>query len=173
LQAAVSAKRVVEIDEPANVRPGIARGLVSLEVHLLVFDRLPEALDQNVVAPAPLAVHADSDLVRFQHIDEVRTCELAPLIGIDGVGFAVPRDRLLQGFDAEVGVHRVGESPGQDLSAVPVHHSHQEQESTAHRQIRLSRARAPHRSCDRQFRVPPRRTGRASFAMHPALQEPR
>ena len=62
MQAAVSANRVVEIDEPANVLPGIARGLVGLEVDLLVFDRLPEALDgpgQNFRRPPPLNVVDD------------------------------------------------------------------------------------------------------------------
>ncbi len=42
------ANRVVEVDEAANVRPGVARGFVGLEVDLLVFDRFPEALDQDV-----------------------------------------------------------------------------------------------------------------------------
>ncbi len=116
------ANRVVEVDEPTNVRPGIARGLVGLEVDLLVFDRSPESLDQDVVAPASLAVHVYGDLVRLQHLDELQAGELAALIGIDDLGFAVPRERFLQRLDAEVGVHRVGESPGQNLSAVPVHH---------------------------------------------------
>ncbi len=79
MPAAVSANRVVEVDEPANVRPGIARGLVGLEVDLLVFDRSPESLDQDVVAPASLAVHADGDLVGFEHFDELRAGELAAL----------------------------------------------------------------------------------------------
>ena len=52
------ANRVVEVDEPANIRPGIAHGLVGLEVDLLVFDGSPESLDEHVVAPASLAVHA-------------------------------------------------------------------------------------------------------------------
>ena len=77
------AKRVVEVDEPADVRPGIARGLAGLEVDLLVFDRLPEALDQYIVAPAPLAVHADGDLVCLQELDEFGSRKLTPLIGAE------------------------------------------------------------------------------------------
>ena len=107
MQAAVPTNGVVEVDEAANVRPGIARGLVGLEVDLLVFDRLPEALDQDVIAPAPLAVHADCDLVRLQELDEFRARELAALIGVDDLGLAIPRDRLLQCLDAEVGLQRV------------------------------------------------------------------
>jgi hypothetical protein len=63
---------------PANVRSGIAPGLVGLEVDLLVFDCSPESLDEHVVSPAPLAVHADSDLVGFEHPDEPRAGELLP-----------------------------------------------------------------------------------------------
>jgi hypothetical protein len=131
----VSANRVVEVDKPANVRPGIARGLVGLEVDLLIFDGSPESLDQDVVAPASLAGHADGDLVRLQHPDELQAGELATLIGIVNLRSAGPGDRFLQRLDAEVGVYRVGEPPGQDLSAVPVHHGHQKQESTTHRQV--------------------------------------
>ena len=129
------ANRVVEVDEPANVHPGIARRLVGLEVDLLVFDRSPESLDEHVVAPATFAVHADGDLVGFEYVDELRAGELAALIGIDDLGLAVAGDRLLQCLDAEVGVHCVGEPPGQDLSAEPVHHGYQKQESATHRQV--------------------------------------
>jgi hypothetical protein len=58
------------------------------------------------------------------------------LIGIDDLGLAVPGDRQRQCLYAEVGMHRVGEPPGQNLSAVPVHHRHRNQEAAAHRQVR-------------------------------------
>jgi hypothetical protein len=38
-------------------------------------------------APAPLADHADGDLVGFEHLDELRASELTALIGIGDLGF--------------------------------------------------------------------------------------
>jgi hypothetical protein len=40
-------------------------GLIGFRVNLLVFDGLPEALNDHVVTPTTFAVHADPDLVRF------------------------------------------------------------------------------------------------------------
>ncbi len=54
----------------------------------------------------PLPTRADGDLVGFEHLDELRASELTALIGIDDLGFFVPRKHLLQTLKAEVGVHR-------------------------------------------------------------------
>jgi hypothetical protein len=135
LQAAVPENRIAEVDEPADVLPSIACRLVGVEPDLLVYDRLREELDQDVVASAPLAVQVVGDLVRLQEINEIRTRELAALIGVDVFGLAVSCDRFLQGFNVEVGVHRVGKSLGEDFSVVPVHHGHQEQKAAAHRRV--------------------------------------
>ncbi len=61
----MSSKLVVKANVPANFRTGIARRLVGLELDLLIFDRSPESLDQEVVALAPLVIHADYDLVSY------------------------------------------------------------------------------------------------------------
>jgi len=41
----------------------MADRLIGSEIDLLVFDRFPEPLDEDVVAPGTLAVHADLDLL--------------------------------------------------------------------------------------------------------------
>ena len=42
---------------------------------------------------------------------------------------------LFQGLDAKVSIHAVGQPPGQELAAVPVHDCHEIQEATPHRDI--------------------------------------
>src|SRR6266404_5799115 len=51
---------------------------VGLQVHLLVLDRAPEPLNDHVVDPTPLAIHADRQAVRLEPLGEVRVGELRP-----------------------------------------------------------------------------------------------
>ena len=97
------AAAVAEAKIPANRGPGFRDAGVGPQVDLLVFDGPPQALDEDIVPPGPLALHADLDLAARQHIDELGRGELAALIGVKDLGGAVSRQRLLDGFDAEVG----------------------------------------------------------------------
>jgi hypothetical protein len=64
---------------------GTSRGdsVVGPQIHLLVFDAAPEALDKHIVAPSPIAIHADGDAILAQDAGEVVTGELAALIGVE------------------------------------------------------------------------------------------
>src|SRR3954451_14263534 len=61
---------VVEVEIPADRSTGLGDGAVSSEVDLLVLDRSPETLDEDVVAPSTLAVHADPDPIAGQYPGE-------------------------------------------------------------------------------------------------------
>src|SRR3954468_6045496 len=61
---------VVEVEIPADRSTGLGDGAVSSEVDLLVLDRSPEPLDEDVVAPSTLAVHADPDPIAGQYPGE-------------------------------------------------------------------------------------------------------
>jgi hypothetical protein len=58
------------------------------------------------VTLVPFLIHADLDLISGQHLDEVGGRELTALIGVEYLRRAVTRQRLLDGFDAEVGLRR-------------------------------------------------------------------
>ena len=77
---------------------------VSPQVDLRVFDCPPKALDEDVVAPRPFAVHADLDFPARQHLDELGRGELAALIRVEDFRGAMFGQRLLDGIDAEVGL---------------------------------------------------------------------
>src|ERR1700738_1017309 len=51
---------------------GLSRGdvAVGMQVNLLVFEAAPQPLDEDVVHAAPLAIHANRDLVMAQHVGE-------------------------------------------------------------------------------------------------------
>ena len=72
---------VVEIQIPADRGPGFADGVVGMQIDLFVFDRLPEPLDEDIVPPGTLAVHADLNLLGQQHFRELDAGELAAIKG--------------------------------------------------------------------------------------------
>ena len=104
-----------------------------MKVALLVFDRAPESLDEHLVHPAALAIHADPDFGPLEDGDEGFTGEPATLVGVEDLRFPVGVDRLLQSFGAEIGRQRVRQPPGEDLSTLPVDDCHQVQEAPGHR----------------------------------------
>ena len=57
-----------------------------MQVHLLVFHRAPEALNEHVVAPPAVPVHATSDLLAVEDRGERNTGELRALIAVEDRG---------------------------------------------------------------------------------------
>ena len=91
-----------------------------MEVDLLVFHRAPKALHEHVVAPAPLAVHADGDFLAVKDGGERGTRELRSLIAIENRPLAVAGQRFLQRLDAERDIERDRHSPRQHAPGEPV-----------------------------------------------------
>ena len=55
-----------------------------VEVNALVFQRPPEALDEDIVHPAAFAIHGNPDTVLLQYTGEVQRGELGALIEYKG-----------------------------------------------------------------------------------------
>jgi hypothetical protein len=72
-----------------------------MEIDLLVLEGAPEPFDEDVVAPAALAVHADLDTVGLGQPREGGTRELGALIGVEDGRSAMARQRLFHGGNAE------------------------------------------------------------------------
>lgn len=94
---------IIEIQVPTERGARLADAAIIAQMDLLILDRFPDSLDEDVVAPRALAVHADRDLVGDQHAGEIGAGELASLIGIENLRPAVFGQSLLQGLDAESG----------------------------------------------------------------------
>jgi len=97
---------VVEGQIPGN--PGACHGDASVgpQVDFLIFDAPPQTLDEDVVAPSPLAIHADFDLSGGQHLDEVGRGKLTALIHVEDLGRAVFRHLLLHSVYTKVILQR-------------------------------------------------------------------
>ena len=109
--------------EDVGVRP---------QIHLFVFDSTPKPLHEDIVPPGPFAVHADLYLPVGQHLDELDRRELAALIRVEDFGSAMPRECLLDGLDAEVGLQGDRHAPGKHPPSEPVHDSREIDEATRH-----------------------------------------
>src|SRR6266542_2886660 len=96
---------VVEVDVAAERSSRLADAVVGLQIHLLVFDAAPEALEEHVVAPRAPAVHADRNLVLDQDVGEGVTRELAALVRVEDFRSAMTSQRLLFRLNAECRLH--------------------------------------------------------------------
>jgi hypothetical protein len=97
-QAGVGPDCVVELDVPSQAGSGLLHRLICVEVDLLVLDRSPDALDEDIVAPTAFTVHADGDVVFLQQPGEDIAGELAALVGVEYLRPAVFGQRLSDRF---------------------------------------------------------------------------
>ncbi len=68
---------VVEGQVGAQTGLGGRDRIVGFQIHIFVLDVLPRPLDEDVVAPAALAVHADLNAMLIEHSGELAAGELA------------------------------------------------------------------------------------------------
>src|SRR5882762_1859920 len=79
-----------------------------MQIDLFVLDRLPQPLDEHIVAPRTASIHADADFVSLKNIDEARRGKLRALVGVEDLRRSVAADRFLKRLDAEVRRHAEG-----------------------------------------------------------------
>ncbi len=99
---------VVEVQIPADRGARLAEAVAGVPVDLLVFDRAPEPLEENVVAPGALGVPAEGDGVVLQQAGELGAGELTALVGGENLRLAVLGERLLDGLEAELDLPSAG-----------------------------------------------------------------
>lgn len=87
----------------------------------------------RVVHPAATPVHGDADAGILQCRREGEAGEPAHLAGVEDVEAAMAGDRLCEGGNTEVGIHRVRQPPSQHLAAGPVHDGDEVEEASAWR----------------------------------------
>src|SRR3977135_1474216 len=100
------ASAIVEAEVTSDRAARLADGIVGSQIDLLVLDRPPQPLAEDVVAPGALAVHADRNGVVEQYASEVGRRELTPLIGVEDLRPAMLGQCFFERVDAEVGFHR-------------------------------------------------------------------
>lgn len=113
---------------------------VALQVHVFMLHVAPQALDKDVVQSPTAPIHTDGHAFALEHVREGHACELRSLVAVEHLGRAMLSQRIFQTVHAERCVHAVAESPGQHLTAVPVHDCHQVGEAARQPDVRYVRA---------------------------------
>ena len=132
----VFAPMVVVVHPVADVGPEFAHRVVAPQPDLLILQTSPQTLDEDVVHPAPLAIHADRDPVCLERGDPIVAGELTALVGVEGFRSAPgPAHGFIERSHAEAAVHRVAQLPGEHCPAVPIHDRHEVGMPLGHRNI--------------------------------------
>jgi len=106
-----------------------------MQIHLLVFDRAPQPLHQDVVVAALSAWPADLDLLGLQPGHKVRRGELAALIRVEDLFLAATLQRHFQSLETELRVKAVGELPAEHISGEQIHDRHQVEKTLFQRDV--------------------------------------
>ena len=76
--------------------------IVSLQIHLLIFQATPPAFNKHIIHPAAFAIHTNLDAMRIEHIGGRLTGELATLITVENLWLAVVDQGIFPCFNAKV-----------------------------------------------------------------------
>src|SRR3984893_12208661 len=87
---------VVEVEIVTDRDSRLGDRFVGSQIDLLVFDAFPQPLNEHVVPPGPLAIHADGDAVAGKQTGERRACELRALVGVESFRLAVTSQSIFQ-----------------------------------------------------------------------------
>jgi hypothetical protein len=107
-----------------------------MQVKVVVFDGPPKPFNEDVVLASAAAVHADGDFVVFENLSKPVAGKLGALIRVEDFGLTIEFQGLPEGLIAEIRVQGVGDAPGEDFAAVPVHDRHQIHKSAGHGNVR-------------------------------------
>src|ERR1700676_3064378 len=112
IQAGVWTGGVEEVDVAADLCSGLLDRLVGVQIDMLILDRLPEPLDENIVAPASFAIHTDGDAGFLEPPGEGFAGELTALIRVEDLRLAVLGQGFFKRLQTEGCVHRDRQLPG-------------------------------------------------------------
>ena len=119
-QRRMRSRVIVEAEVAPDSLARLGQRIIGVQVDLLILERPPQPLHEDVVEVAPLAVHADLNLPVAQGSGEVPRRELRSLVGVKDGRPAEAREGVPQGLEAEARVQRVGQPPRQHPAGVPV-----------------------------------------------------
>src|SRR4029079_15039657 len=99
------AAAVVEREVVRQLLPRLLDVLVGMEVYVFVLHAPPQTIDEHVVHPSTLAVHACLDVVTVEHVGKRLAGELTSLVGIEDSRCAILGNRLFERLDTEIASH--------------------------------------------------------------------
>lgn len=120
---------IVKLDIPGQPRKQGRYIGILLHIDVFVLEATPEPLNEDVVHGAAATIHTDKDIGLLQGGSESGGGELNPLIRVKD-GQLLMAQCFPQSRQTEVTIQGVGQFPGQDVTAEPVHDGNQIHEPT-------------------------------------------
>ena len=74
------------------------------QIKILILERPPQSLDENIVLDSAAAVHADVYIMLLQQTCKRIAGELSPLIGIEDFRHSKAADGIFNGPDTKIGI---------------------------------------------------------------------
>ncbi len=101
----------------------------------MVFDGPPQPLNKDVVLASATAIHADRNVVIFECLGEIIAGKLCPLVRVEDFRRSIAVQGVIKRMYTEIRLKSIGNAPGQDSSAIPVHDNDKIHKLTSHRNI--------------------------------------
>src|SRR3989338_1424464 len=124
IQRLMNSTQVVKIEVFSQSGLSLRDGLVAFEINVLVFDRTPQALNEDIVQRPTAAIHADRNSLLDENPCKLHAGKLATLVGIKNFRSPVAH-RLFETLHAKIRRERIADSPGQNISTVPINNRRQ------------------------------------------------
>jgi len=109
--------------------------LIGFGINLLILQCSPEPFYEDIVDHAAFTVHADFNLFLLEDRGEIPACELRALVRVE-ILWVSSFQGLPQSLTAEIRFQSVANFPGDDITAVKIHHGHQVYESMLQPDVR-------------------------------------
>jgi len=93
---------VVETNPVAQAVVKLGAAVKRMQVEVVMFDRPPESLDEDVILASAAAVHADVDTVVFENLGERGTGKLRALIGVEDLRPSIAVQGFLERLYTEI-----------------------------------------------------------------------
>ena len=106
-----------------------------MQINMLLFDRSRKPFDKSVIPLGALAIHTDVYVVVLEVPGKGQRSELATLVGVHDLRFAILLNCLFERVQAKAGVHRNRNPMRQNTPRVPVHHHREIDKPARHRDI--------------------------------------
>ena len=93
---------VVEANPVVQAVVEFGAAVKCMQVEVVMFDRPPEPLDEDVVLTSAAAVHANRDVVVFEKLGKGRAGKLGALIGVEDLRPPVAPEGFLERLYTEI-----------------------------------------------------------------------
>src|SRR6202521_96325 len=135
IQALMPSLIIVKVKVAVQARLQFGHPRILEQIYMLILDRPPEPLDEDVVQRTPTPIHAHPAACLLYGLRKGGGRELRALIGVENFGVSLCEGGLERG-KTEAPIQGIRELPGDNIPAEPVENRDEIHEPVCHRDVR-------------------------------------